>query len=60
MGIVFVAFSVDDEKIKRVHQEPSLIWRLYDPEEDEMYLHEIGAGKKPGFILRLLLPTKSL
>lgn len=54
MGIVFVAFSVENSKLEKVHREPALIWRLYAPEEEELYLSEIGAGEKLGLFGRLL------
>ncbi len=53
MGIVFVSITAEDEMLERVFNEPPLIWRLYDPDNVEFYLDEIGAGKKPGFISKL-------
>ena len=53
MGVVFVAFTLEDQKIDLLHEDPPLIWRIYEPEDTELYLSEIGAGKKPGFIARL-------
>lgn len=54
MGVCFVSVSATDEMIARVHSDPPLIWRLYEPDEEELYLSEIGAGKRPGLLARLL------
>ena len=53
MGVCFVAFTVNDDKIETVLNEPALIWRLYEPESHDLYLNEIGAGKKPNFLAKL-------
>lgn len=53
MGICTVAFTASDEKILRVRQEPALIWRLFEPDSVELYLEEIGVGKKPNLLARL-------
>ena len=54
MGIIFVSVTTPDEVIQELHNNPPLIWRWYAPEEDEFYLQEIGAIKKPNFISRIL------
>lgn len=54
MGVCFVSVTAADEMIKAVHQNPPLIWRLYAPDDEELYLSEIGANKKPNIVGRLL------
>ena len=53
MGVVFVAFTLDDKKIEQLHQDPPLIWRAYEPNNKTFYLSAIGANNQPGLIARL-------
>ena len=52
MGIVCTLVSISDENIHRLHNDPALIWRFLNPDDPELYLSEIGAGYRPGFIAR--------
>ena len=54
MGICFVSITASDDVLDEVYQDPPLIWRLYEPEETELYYSEIGANREPGFLARLL------
>jgi len=54
MGIVCTLVAISDDNIERVHGDPPLIWRFLNPDEPELYLSEIGAGARPGFLGRLL------
>jgi len=49
MGMCFVAITATDEMLARIHADPPLIWRLYDPEDDDAYVNAITEGKKTGF-----------
>ncbi|GAB2844336.1 hypothetical protein GCM10027277_10140 [Pseudoduganella ginsengisoli] len=42
MGISCVAYAVSDGNIRRVLADPPLVWRLVEPEDDALYLAEIG------------------
>lgn len=48
MGISCVAYAVSDGNIHRVLADPPLVWRLIEPEDDALYLAEIGyESRKP-------------
>jgi len=42
MGISCIAYAVSDANIARVLADPPLVWRLVEPEDEGLYLAEIG------------------
>jgi hypothetical protein len=54
MGICCVSVTATDAMIARVHQEPPLIWRLYEPQSPEYYLDAIGANTPLSWFDKLL------
>lgn len=59
MGVCFESSTLPDAVIERLVAEPPLVWRLLAPDEPEAWLDEIGAGRRPGFIARLLGATET-
>lgn len=58
MGVVCVVITLSDENIALLHQDPPMIWRLLEPEDETLYLDALGVGRKPGLLARLLGRTE--
>jgi hypothetical protein len=54
MGICLAASTLSDEKIRTLLADPPRVWRVIEPESEELYLDAIGRAKPPGWLARLL------
>ncbi len=53
MGVCFVAYAVADHHIDQLLADPPLVWRLLEPEDEAVYLREIGFDAQPSLWARL-------
>ncbi|MCX2860941.1 DUF1877 family protein [Paucibacter sp. PLA-PC-4] len=53
MGVCLVAYAVADHHIDQLLADPPLVWRLLEPDDEAVYLREIGFDAQPSLWARL-------
>ena len=54
MGICFVAYAVNDATVARVLADPPLIWRVLEPDDENVYLRASREDTRPSLLSTLL------
>jgi hypothetical protein len=53
MGVCLVVYAISDNTITSILEEPALVWRVVDRDDDSRYLEEIRRRSKPSLWARL-------
>lgn len=53
MGVCFVAYSVSQTTLSRVLEDPPLVWRVLEPDDDTAYLKQLDADNRSSLLARL-------
>lgn len=53
MGICLVAYTVSPANLALIQAEPSLVWRVIEPDDEDAYLRQLAADSKSSLLQRL-------